>query len=132
MHAQQQPCALSDCFLVVGDASAIRRANFAQLRARLGHHVRNAERSTDLDQLTARDYDLAALRQSVEREKDGRSIVVDDYGGDVWPVCRQELAEQPIDMNVALAAFAGRNIKLQVGILRGCLADVAYCCFPKR
>src|SRR5882672_10003251 len=118
MYAQQQSRALVDGFLVVGDAGAISGANLAQDRARLSHDVGYAERSADLDQLSARDDDLAAFSQSVQRQQDGGSIVVDHDGSDrdsfrrggtsalARAYIRKQLAKQPVYVNVPLAAFA--------------------------
>ena len=82
MHAQQQPRALGDGFFVVADARAIGGAHFAKRCAGFRHHIRDAERSADLDQFPARDDHLAAFGQRVQRQQDRGSIVVYDDGRD--------------------------------------------------
>ena len=66
---------------VIVDAGAVGGAHFAQHRARARHDLGNAEAVADLDQLAARDHDFAARRQFVQRQKDGRGIVVDGDAG---------------------------------------------------
>ncbi len=102
--------------LVIGDARAIRRSHFAQYRAGLRHHVGNAKRAADLDQLAARDDDFPALGQRVQRQQHRRGIVVDDNGRDFAPARVQQLRKQATDMNVALAALAGGQIEFQIRV----------------
>ena len=66
---------------VVGDARPVRRADLAQQRARLAHHVGNAEAAADFDQLAPGDDDLAARRQAREDQHDRGGVVVDDQRG---------------------------------------------------
>ena len=47
-------------------------------RARLRHHVGHAEAAADLDQLAARDDDLAPGRQRRQHDQRRRRVVVDD------------------------------------------------------
>ena len=67
MDAQQQPCSLGNGRFVVGDAGAVRRADFTKDCARFGHDIWNSERTADLDQLAARDNHFPALGQRVQR-----------------------------------------------------------------
>ena len=69
------------------------------------HDVGHAERAADLDQLAARDDDLAAARQRVEHEQHRGGVVVDD--GRVLGA--GQLAQQAAQVVVALAAPAGRR-----------------------
>ena len=46
-----------------------------------GHDVGDAEAVADFDQLTAGDDHLAAFRERVEHQEDGRGVVVDDDRG---------------------------------------------------
>ena len=57
---------------------AIGRADLAEDGAALRHDLGNPERAADLDQLAARHDDLLAARERVQREQDGRGVVVDD------------------------------------------------------
>ncbi len=81
VHAQEHRRLGPDRALVVGGARAVRRPDLDEARARAREHIRDAEAVADLDQLAARDDDLAALRERGEREQDGRGVVVDDERG---------------------------------------------------
>ena len=87
VHAQQEPCLFVDGVFVVGQPRAIGGADFAQNRARFRHHIGNAERAPDFDQLAARDDDFSAFGQSIERQQDSGGIIVDDDRGD-WRMSR--------------------------------------------
>ena len=140
MHAQQQPGLFIDRPLVVGHPGAVGGAYFAQGGVRLRHDVRDAERSADLDQLSARDDDFSALGQGVERQQDGGCVVVDDDGGDVLcgagAVTReawiQQLAKEPIHVDVALAPVSRFYIELEVGVAGGGIANVFQRGFRER
>jgi hypothetical protein len=56
-------------------------ADFDQLSATLGHHLRHAKRTTDLDQLPARHDDLLPPCQSGQCQQDRCRIVCDSEGG---------------------------------------------------
>ena len=71
----------ADRALVVRRARAVRRPDLDEARARAREHVGDAEAVADLDQLAARDDDLAALRERGEREQHRRRVVVDDERG---------------------------------------------------
>ena len=70
----------ADGELVIGDARSVGGADFAENGAALGHDVGNAESVADFDQLATRDDYFGALGESVENEKNGSGIVVDDDG----------------------------------------------------
>ena len=141
MHAQQESRAVVDGRFVVGDARAVGGADFAQRGVRLRHHVGDAERAADFDQFSAGDDDFAALGQRVQREQNGGGVVVDDDGGDggalllrtaesscpyvvLGDAIRQKLLEQAIDVDVALTAFAGREIEFEIRVCERRFADV--------
>ena len=61
------------------------------------HDVGDPELTTDLDELAARDDDLAAVGERLERQEDGGGVVVDDER-----VLRAgEAGEQPLHVTVA-------------------------------
>ena len=90
-----------------------------QARARAREHVRDAEAVADLDQLAARDDDLAPLRERREREQDRGGVVVDDEGG----LRTREPAEELGDVVLARAAAALGEVVLEVRVARGDLDD---------
>ena len=69
VDAQEERGLRPDRALVVGGARAVRRPDLDEPRARAGEHVGDAEAVADLDQLAARDDDLAALGERGEREQ---------------------------------------------------------------
>ena len=81
VHAQEDGGLRPDRPLVVGGACAVRRPDLDESRARAREHVGDPEAVADLDQLAARDDDLAPLRERREREQHGRCVVVDDERG---------------------------------------------------
>ena len=116
MHAQQQLRAVGDGTLVIADTGAIGGSDLAQHRARFRHHVGNAERAADLDQLAARNQNFAAFGQRVERQQHGSGVVVDHDGRDFALGSVEQLRKQPIDVDVALAALAGIEIELEIRV----------------
>ena len=76
VHLHQQRGLRPDRLLVVAQVSAVGGADLDQLHAGARHDVGHAEGAADLDQLAARDDDLAPLRQRVEGEQDRGCIVV--------------------------------------------------------
>src|ERR1700728_307671 len=114
MHPQQQPRALANCFFIIADARAIGCAHFQKRCPRLRHDVGDAEGTADLDQLAARDDYLAALGQSVERQQDGSGIVVYDDSRDRCFPSAEQRAKEAIEVNVALAASAGLDVKFKI------------------
>src|SRR5208337_3425149 len=116
MHAQQQSCAFGDGALVVGDARAIGSTDLAEDRARFGHDVRDAKRTADLDQFTARNQHLAAFGQRVQRQQHSGGVVVNHNGRDFALRSVEKLPEQAIDVDVAFAALASREVELQIRV----------------
>ena len=112
-----------DGLLVVGDAGAIGGAHFAQHRARLRHHVGNAERAADLHQLAARDDDLAAFGQRIQRQQHRGGVVV-DHEVETSRAAVQQSRKAADRRDVALAALAGREVEFQVGIAARNFRDV--------
>ena len=81
VDAQEQRRLGPDRALVVGGARAVRRSDLDEPRAGTREHVGDPEPVADLDQLAARDDDLAALGERSEREQHGGGVVVDDERG---------------------------------------------------
>src|ERR1035441_6493883 len=119
MHAHQQARAVRDGGAVIVDAGAIGGADFAQRGAGAGHDVGDAEPVADFDQFTARDDGLAAGGEFVEGEEHGGGIVIDGDSGSA-----QQAIEQRRDVDVALAAPAGREVKLRAAQLPPPWAEV--------
>jgi len=67
--------------LVVREVGAVGGAHLHQARAGGGKDLGDAERAADLDQLAARDHDLAAARVRRHGQQQGRGVVVDDERG---------------------------------------------------
>ena len=114
VHAQQQRRVRPDRALVVGGSGAVGRPDLDEAGAGAGEHVRDAEAVADLDQLAARDDDLATLGEGREREQHRRSVVVDDdrrLGAGQPPEQRREVV-------LARAARSGREVVLQVRVAR--------------
>ena len=109
MDAQDQRRPFVDRRRVIGRAGLVRRADLAQDRAGLRHHVRDAEAAADLDELAARHDDFASRRQRRQHEHRRGRVVVDDYGR----LGAGEAAEQRLGMDVAPAAGAARQIVLE-------------------
>src|ERR1043166_2995768 len=102
MYAQDQACFVSDSIGIVTDTSAIRSPHLTQDRIRLAHHIGDAKRPADFNQLPARDNDLTTLSQSIEGQQHCRGIVVHYNcgsslcgGGRLARACRiQQLAKK--------------------------------------
>ena len=101
-----------DRALVVGGARPVRRADLDEPRAGAREHVGDAEAVADLDQLAARDDDLAPLRERGEREQDGGGVVVDDERG----LGAGQPAEEPGEVILARAALASLEVVLEVRV----------------
>ena len=67
-----------DRALVVGSARAVRRPDLDEAGAGAREHVGDAEAVADLDELAARDDDLASLGERGEGEQHGGRVVVHD------------------------------------------------------
>ncbi len=111
VHAQQQAGSFVDRFTIVFDARAIRRADFPKNCARALHDVRDPKSIANFDQLSARDYYFETQRQFIQRQIDGRCVVVHRDSG---------RAGQPFDqlrrMDIALAPRAPRQIVFKIRI----------------
>ena len=112
VDAEEQRRLGPDRPVVVGRARSVRRPDLDEPRARAGEHVRDPEAVADLDQLPARDDDLAALGQRGEGEQDRGGVVVDDdrrLGARQPPQQRREVV-------LARAARTARQVVLEVGV----------------
>ena len=78
VHTEQERGVRPDCALVVRGTRPVRRPDLDEPGAGPGEDVRNAEAVPDLDELPARDDDLAPLGERGEREQHGRGVVVHD------------------------------------------------------
>ena len=97
----------ADRRLVVPEVRLVGRPDLAHDGSARGHDVRHAERSADLDELSARNDDFLAQGQRVEDEHRPGGVVVADrrrFGPG-------ELGQQAADVRVALAAAAGLEIE---------------------
>ena len=78
VDAQQRGGLGPDRTLVVGRTGAVRRSDLDEACSRAREHVGDPEAVADLDQLAARDHDLAAFGERGQREQHGGGVVVDD------------------------------------------------------
>ncbi len=117
--AQQQRRLRPDRRLVVGRARAVRRPDLDEARARAREHVRDPEAVADLDQLAARDDDLAALGERGEREQHGGGVVVDDER----VLGAGQPAEHRREVVVPRAARARVEVVLEVRVAAADLGD---------
>ena len=102
VHLEDEAGLRADRRRIVLRMRAVGGADLDQPGAGAGHDVRHPERAADLDQLAARNDRLAAERQRVEDEKNGRRVVVDD--GRI--LGSGQFADERAQMIVALAALA--------------------------
>ena len=148
MHPQQKAGVAIDGAFVIRQTSAVGRTDLPQDGVRLCHDLRNAEGAADFDQLSAGHDGFAAFGQGIEREQHRCSVVVDHDGvdgcgrrmggpaggarlrqGQASPgfatgMPSEQLPEEPIDMDVALAALAGREIEFEIRISAADFHDV--------
>ncbi len=110
VHLHQQRAARAERLGVVAQVGAVGGADLDQLRAGPPHDVRDAERAADLDQLAARHRHLLPRRQRVEEQEHRGGVVVD--GG--RRLGAGQLAQQPFEVVVAVAAAAGGDVVLEV------------------
>ena len=115
VDAQEQRGVRSDRPLVVGGAGPVRRPDLDEAGAGASEHVRDPEAVADLDQLPARDDDLAALGERGERKQDRGGVVVDDQRR----LGTREPAQERREVILARAAGAAREVVLEVGVARG-------------
>src|SRR5882724_173693 len=123
MHAQDQLRSLVDRPLVIGDPSAIRRADFAQRSAALRHYIGDSEAASDLDQLSSRDDYLSAFRQRIQQQQHCRCVVIRDYRS----FASRESSQQFLAMCLSMTALANRQIVFEVRVASGGFRD----CFDR-
>ena len=112
VHAQDRARLGAERARVVGGARAIGRADLAQPRARALHDLGDAEAVADLDELAARDHDLAPARERCEREHErGRAVVDADRR-----LRAGQLAHERRDVILPRAAPARGEVELEVRI----------------
>src|SRR5215475_14957264 len=88
---------------------AIGGADLDQAGAGPEHDLGQTERATDLDQLAARNDSVPASGEGIEHQEHSAGVVVDEAS-----VLRAgELAQEPADMVVALAAFTTAEVELK-------------------
>jgi len=96
--------------LIVGGASAVRRADLHEARARLGHDVGHPKGAADLDELAARHQNFFFRGQRVERQ--------DHRGGAIVHHERVlgagDLFEQSNAMRVSRATLTSADVVLEV------------------
>jgi hypothetical protein len=112
VYPQEQGRVGADRALVVHDPRAVRRPHLDHPRARAREHIGDPEPVADLDELAARDHDLAAVCGRGEREQHGRRVVVDDER------CLRagEPAERVGDMVLPRAPAARGEVELEVRV----------------
>jgi len=110
MHAEEEAGVIGDGALVVAQAGAIGGADFAEDRAAFGHDVWNAETVANFDQLAAGDDDFGGFRKSIEDEKYGGGVVVDNDGG----FGADHFREKAASVNVAFAAFTACRVVFEI------------------
>ena len=116
MRAQDDAGALAQRRRVVAQPRAVRGPDLDQARAGLSDDLGDAEAAADLDELPARDDDLAPRpRQRRGGQQHGGGAVVDREPG----LRAGHLAQQTLDVRVARAPLAGGQIELEVRVALG-------------
>ncbi len=110
VYAHQEPGARVDGRFVILGMGAVGGADFMQLHAGAGHDVRDAEGAADFDQFAAGNDALPAGAEAVQGQQHGGGVVV--HHGD--RLGAGQLADQPFDEVVAVAALAGGQVEFQV------------------
>ena len=105
--------------LVVRGTRPVRRPDLDESRSRAGEDVRDPEAVADLDQLAARDDDLATLGERGQREEDRRGVVVHDERR----VRAGEPREEPSQMVLARSAGAALEVVLEIRVAGADLRD---------
>ena len=100
--------------LVVCDARAIGRPNFAQDCSALRHYFGNAETVADFDQFPPRDNYFAVACKRGKHHQDRRGAIVDHDR----IFCACQARQQFSRMHIALAARAAFQVVFQIGIMR--------------
>jgi hypothetical protein len=112
VDAEQDGGLRADRPLVVRRLRPVRRPDLHEPGPRAGQHVRDPEAVADLDQLAARDDDVAPLPERREREQDGARIVVDDQRG----LRAGQPAQDRRDVVLPRPAGALGEVVLEVGV----------------
>ena len=112
MDPQEQRRLGANRALVVGGTGPVGRPDLDEVCARPLEHVRNPEAVADLDQLAARDEDLAPLRERGQCEQHSGGVVVHDQGrrGPGQP------AQEAGDVILPRAACALAKVVLEVRV----------------
>ena len=128
VHAKEDCRLGADRLLVVGRARSVRRSDLDEASAGPGEHVRDPEAVTDLDQLAARDEDVAPLGERGQCEQHRRRVVVHDERG-LGP---GQPAQDPGDVVLPGAARAGAEVVLEVRVAAADLAHAVESRFRER
>jgi hypothetical protein len=129
VRAQHGRGAGSDRGLVVGEPRPIRGADLDQPGPGLRNDVGDPEAAADLDQLPARDHDVAlALDQRGDRQQHGGRAIVDHDRG----LCPGQLPQQPGDVVVARPTSTCGDVELEVGVTARGVRDGLYCGLRER
>gem|GEM_PF-4414863 len=115
MATQQERRARRQRLFEVAQVDFVGRADFDQRRAAAREDFGESKAAADLDQLVARDDDLAAFCKGVEDQQHGRRAVVDDQGF----LGAAELAQQSADASVARTARPALEFELEVRVSGG-------------
>ena len=108
MDAKDRAGARGDRAGVVARVGPIRRPDLDQFRARASQDVGDAEATTDLDELTARDDDLLARRERGERKQDGGGVVVHHAA----VLGLGQVGDEPARVTVSLPPLSGDEVVL--------------------
>ena len=128
VHAKEDCRLGADRLLVVGGARSVRRSHLDEASAGPGEHVRDPEAVTDLDQLAARDEDVAPLGESGQREQHRSRVVVHDERR-LGP---GEPTEDRRDVVLPRATRAGAEVVLEVRVAAADLAHAVESRFRER
>ena len=116
MRAQDDAGALAQRRGVVAQPRAVRGPDLDQSRPGLSDDLGDAKAAADLDELPARDDDLAPrARQRRGGQQHGGRAVVDREPG----LRAGDLAQQPLDVGVTRAPLAGGQVELEVRVALG-------------
>ena len=96
---------------VVAQVGAVGGADLDHAAAGARHDVGHAEGAADLDELAARHQHLLLRRQRRQHQQHGGGVVVDDRRR----LGAGQLADEVLDVVVALATLAGGDVVLEVG-----------------
>jgi hypothetical protein len=120
VRAQDRAGALAERGGVVGKPRAVGRADLDEARPRLRDDLRDAEAAADLDELPARDDDVAprpAERRGGEQHRGGAVVDRERRLG------TRDLAQDAFDVGVARSALARGQLELEVRVALGGLGD---------